>query len=180
MRNPFLELLPEADSAVPGTFWATVTGTNPLRVQRDDEEVLPVTPKTVANLALGDRVLCLWDRRQVIVLGRLGGQIVSYPRPNIVEIDGTPYSLSGTATVTGLAWTGNANSIYYATRFQSIPFEPPSGWTFVWSALEATAWVFVTTTQRLPVGGSQEIRIIQINNAATDRLTRLSWQLVRA
>lgn len=180
MRNPFLELVIPPETDIPGTFWATVTGTSPLRVQRDGEAVLAVTPQTLAALAVGDRVLCLLERRQVIILGKLGGQSVSYPRPNIVEIDGTPYSLSGTATVTGLSWTGNANSIYYATRHQSIPFEPPSGWTFVWSALEATAWVFVSTTQRLPVGGSQEIKIIQINNAATDRLTRLSWQLVRA
>lgn len=182
-RNPFLEIFDNPAPDIPGTFWATVTATNPLRVKRDTEPVLPVTPQTLATLAVGDRVLCLWERRQVIVLGRLGGPaepVLAYPRPNVITINGADYAMSGTVAVPGLTWTGNINGIYYATRHQPIPFEPPAGWTFTWAVREATAWVMVSTTQRLPVGGSQELRIIQINNAATDRLTRLSWQLVRA
>lgn len=72
-RNPFLELFDNPAPDIPGTFWATVTATNPLRVKRDAEPVLPVTPQTLETLAVGDRVLCLWERRQVIVLGKMGG-----------------------------------------------------------------------------------------------------------
>ena len=182
MRNPFLELLAQPDVAVPGTFWATVVGTSPLRVQRDTEPVLPVTPKTLEKLAVGDRVLCLWERRQVIVLGRMGGvqpPAPAYPAPNTIRIDGSDYLLSGSVVVPAHTWSGTL-PVFYATVNVPIPYTPPFPYTFAWSVQESDAFSFAQNGARFPNGGTHMVRLIQIANAGTDRIKRLQWQLVNA
>ena len=175
MRNPFLEMLavPEEPPA-PGTFWATVTGVNPVRVQRDGEPVLPVTPKTLDRLTVGDRVLCLWDRRQVIVLGRMSGLDA-----NSVVIDGATYTRSGSVVVPSYTWSGTT-PVFYTTVDVPIPYAPPFPYTFAWSVQESSVFSFAQNGARFPTGSTQAVRLLQIANAGTDRIKRLQWQLVNA
>lgn len=176
--NPFAGLLGEKQQQ-DSWRWGTVVATDPLRVQLDGDSTPLITPPdTLVPVLTGDRVRVHVHNRRATIMGRTTSP--SYPSPNIVTINGTPYALSGTATVAALTWSEDSNSVYYATLHQPIPYDPPSGWTFVWSVLEAAAWVFVSTSQRLPSGGTQAIRVIQIANSRTNLLTRLSWQLVRA
>ena len=179
-RNPFLEMLTAPEQEIPGTFWATVTATNPLRVKRDTEPVLPVTPQTLANLAVGDRVLCLWERRQVVVLGRMGGPGAE----NTIRIGGVDYALSGSVPCPSFSWSGQtstttANAVFYGSITVPVPYSPPSGYTFQWSVGESARRVFVGNAERVPSGGTQNIRVMQIASAATDGLTRLNWRLVK-
>lgn len=175
-RNPFLEMLTAPEQEIPGTFWATVTATNPLRVKRDTEPVLPVTPQTLANLAVGDRVLCLWERRQVIVLGRMGG-----PEPNTIVINGTAYQATGTIEAPDYSWSGTSNGISHGTISVPAPYQRPSGWSFQWSVGHSNRTTFVENASRYPdSNGIQQVRIIQIGNSDLGQLTRLRWQLVIA
>lgn len=180
-RNPFLEMLTAPEQEIPGTFWATVTATNPLRVKRDAEPVLPVTPQTLANLAVGDRVLCLWERRQVIVLGRMGGPEVAYPAPNRVRIDGQNYALSGRNwNVPSFSWDYSEPPLYRATIAMPVPYTPPDGWTFTWSVAHSTAFVFVDNATYNIVDGTQRVRVLQLSTPNTANLAALNWQLVQA
>lgn len=76
--NPFVdEPIPEPN-AIPQTRWvdATVTGTGPLMVRLDgfqEEPQPPTKPPLVGGLSVNDRVLCLMQGRQLVVLGRYGG-----------------------------------------------------------------------------------------------------------
>lgn len=180
MRNPFLELI-QPDVEVPGTFWATVVGTSPLRVQRDTEPVLAVTPKTLEKVGVGDRVLCLWERRQVIILGRMGGpsQEVAYPAPNTVRIGGADYLLSGSVTCPAHTWSKYAD-VYVATVNVPVPYAPPFPWTFAWSVQESLGFSFASSAGRFPVGGTHSVRLLQIGNSNTSTIQRLQWQLVNA
>lgn len=174
MRNPFLELLTTEDTDVPGTFWATVTSVDPLRVQRDGESVLAITPTTLALLKVGDRVLCLLERRQVVVLGRMGGD----PQ-NVIFINGVEYRATGHIAAPPYDWSGTADGIAYGTLSVPVPFQPPNGWTFQWSVGESTRWIFVENNERYPsTNGIQKVRIIQIFNSELGHLKRLNWQLV--
>ena len=183
MRNPFLDLLdPQLDTGdQPATFWATVVGTSPLRIQRDSELTLPVTPKTLERVSVGDRVLCLWERRQVIVLGRMGGpsQSVAYPAPNTVRIGGTDYLLSGSVTCPAHTWSGTL-PVHYTTVKVPIPYNPPFPWTFAWSVQESTGFTFASSGHRFPTGGTHEVRLLQVGHSGTTNIKRLQWQLVNA
>lgn len=184
MRNPFLDVLdPQLDTGdQPATFWATVVATSPLRVQRDAEPVLAVTPKTLEKVAVGDRVLCLWERRQVIILGRMGGpsQSVAYPAPNTVRIGGTNYLLSGSVTCPAHTWSKYADVVYVATVDVPVPYAPPFPWTFAWSVQESRGFSFASSAGRFPVDGTHSVRLLQIGNANTSTIRRLQWQLVNA
>lgn len=75
--NPFV-----ADSQqpqqTPVTRWidATVTSTAPLMVRLDGFEEAaqePTKPPLVGGLSVSERVLCLMQGRQLVVIGRYGG-----------------------------------------------------------------------------------------------------------
>ena len=183
MRNPFLDVLdPQLDTGdQPATFWATVVGTSPLRIQRDSELTLPVTPKTLEAVQVGDRVLCLWERRQVIVLGRMGGpsQEVAYPAPNTVRIDGADYLLSGSVTCPAHTWSGTM-PVFFATVNVPVPYAPPAEHTFAWSVQDGSGLSFASNGSRYIVGSTQPVRLLQLNSNSTTAIQRLQWQLVKA
>lgn len=56
-------------------WWATVTGTSPLRIRRDGEATpLPITPDTLkSGLVVSDRVYCKRTGQAVVIIGRSGG-----------------------------------------------------------------------------------------------------------
>ena len=172
-RNPFLELIQPVPD-IPGTFWATVTGTSPLRVQRDSEPVLAVTPKTITRLSVGDRVLCLWENRQVIVLGVLGGP----PSEDVITVNGVDYQRSGHMDIPSFSFTSYGD-VYAATVFMPIPYQPPAGWTFAWAMGTTTGYTFLQANSFQMSGDRQSCRIIQIGSASTTAATRATWQLVR-
>jgi hypothetical protein len=73
MTNPLAPLIPTPPPESGASFrWGTVTATGPLRV-RVDGDTAPVdsTPATLTDCGVGDRVLLLLNRRQLIVLGTL-------------------------------------------------------------------------------------------------------------
>lgn len=186
MRNPFLELIqPEVD--VPGTFWATVVGTSPLRVQRDTEPVLAVTPKTLEKVAVGDRVLCLWENRQVIVLGVLGGTppppepVLAYPEANRIRIGDSTYRLAGSVVVPSFSsWTWGSSPVWGVVLDVPVPFEPPFPFTFAWSIQEAVGYAAIHPEERFPSGGTHKLHLTQFANNTIGRVSRLQWQLVNA
>lgn len=78
INNPFVDEPDPAAKPVPVTRWvdATVTGTAPLMVRLDgyqEEPQLPTKPPLVGGLSDNDRVLCLMQGRQLVVVGRYGG-----------------------------------------------------------------------------------------------------------
>lgn len=178
-RNPFLELFTEQEQpAIPGTFWATVTGTSPLRVKRDAEPVLNVTPKTLQEVKTGDRVLCLRDNRQLVVLGKLGGGAGD---PNTLVIGGTAYQRSGSIpkpTSDPFALLGDA--LYYTVIEAPIPYTPPSGWTFAWRVEDAILPAWVSTRYRYPAGGTHSLYAFQLVGSGQTMITRLGWELVKS
>ena len=182
MRNPFMMDPPPMSGEGASTFWATVVGTAPLRVCRDGEDPLPVTPKSLEPVTVGDRVLCLWERRQVIVLGKMGGVVPpapAYPAPNTIRIDGSDYLLSGSVVVPAHTWSGTT-PVFYTTVDVPIPYAPPFPYTFAWSVQESSVFSFAQNGARFPTGSTQAVRLLQIANAETDRIKRLQWQLVNA
>jgi len=75
--NPYVNDGPPAKSS-PVTRWidATVTSTAPLMVQLDGFDEAPqepTKPPLVGGLVVTDRVLCLLQGRQLVILGRYGG-----------------------------------------------------------------------------------------------------------
>ena len=178
MRNSFLDVLdPQLDTGdQPATFWATVVGTSPLRIQRDSELTLPVTPKTLEAVQVGDRVLCLWERRQVIILGRMGG----VGGANSVVIDGTEYERSGSVAVPSFSWTKFGEYLYVATVGMPVPYAPPDGWTFAWSMQQTSGFSFASPSNPTVEGGRQPVRLLQLNSNSTTAIQRLQWQLVKA
>lgn len=189
MRNPFLDVLdPQLDTGdQPATFWATVVGTSPLRIQRDSELTLPITPKTLEAVQVGDRVLCLWERRQVIVLGRMGGPHAppepppsAYPQPNRILIDGTSYLMSGSVVVPSFTWSHSATPVFSTTVAMPIPYNPPFPYTFNWSMQESAGFSHAANGDRFPSGGTQNVRLLQLHNSSTTTIKRLQWQLVNA
>lgn len=185
MRNPFLDLISDVDvgASSSSTFWATVVATNPLRVQRDAEQMLGVTPKTLERLELGDRVLCLRDQRQLIVLGKMGGvtpPAPAYPAPNRVTIDGTDYLLSGSVKPPAFTWARTDGAVYSTTVSMPIPYTPPFPYTFNWSMQESSGYSYAANAERFPTGGTQNVRLMQIASASTTAISRLQWQLVNA
>lgn len=76
--NPFVDEPKPGANTIPQTRWidATVTGTIPLMVRLDgfqEEPQPPTKPPLVGGLSVNDRVLCLMQGRQLVVLGRYGG-----------------------------------------------------------------------------------------------------------
>lgn len=76
--NPFVSEPVPGANATPPSRWidATVTGTNPLMVRLDgfqEEPQPPTKPSLVGGLSVNDRVLCLMQGRQLVVVGRYGG-----------------------------------------------------------------------------------------------------------
>lgn len=186
-RNPFLELI-QPDPDIPGTFWATVVGTSPLRVQRDSEPVLAVTPKTLEKVSVGDRVLCLWEHRQVIILGRMGGPhpppeppAPAYPEANRVRIGTSTYLLSGSVVCPSFSsWSWGASPIWGVVLNVPIPYEPPFPFTFAWSIQQAVGYATVHPEERFPSGGTHKLHLTQFANNTIGRVSRLQWQLVNA
>lgn len=178
-RNPFLELFTEQEQlAIPGTFWATVTGISPLRVKRDAEPVLNVTPKTLQSVKTGDRVLCLRDNRQLIVLGKLGGGAGD---PNVEVIGGTAYQRSGSIVsppANDLTLLGDGT--YYTVVEAPIPYTPPSGWTFAWRVEDAVLPAWVSARFRYPAGGTHSLYVFQLVSSGSTMLKRLGWELVKS
>ncbi|WJZ27827.1 hypothetical protein MOMMJLID_CDS0019 [Arthrobacter phage 1191A] len=77
MDNPFVNDVPPLKPP-PITRWidATVTSESPLKVQLDgyDEGPQePTKPPLVGGLVVNERVLCLMQGRQLVILGRYGG-----------------------------------------------------------------------------------------------------------
>ena len=176
-RNPFLELIQPAPD-IPGTFWATVVGTSPLRVQRDSEPVLAVTPKTVTRLTAGDRVLCLWENRQVVVLGVLGGP----PSEDVITINGVDYARTGQMAIPSFTLTnygGPDGNVYGGTVSMPVPYTPPSGWTFDWSISDTSGFTVMSIANRAVQSGRQNCRISQIGSESTTAAKWATWQLVR-
>ena len=176
-RNPFLEIFDNPAPDIPGTFWATVTGTNPLRVKRDTEPVLPVTPQTLESLEVGDRVLCLWERRQVIVLGKLGGG----PGANTVTIGGTTYQRSGSIPRPTIVPFGMlSEGLYYSQTDAPVPYMPPSGWTFAWRVEDAILPAWVSARFRYPAYGVHTLYVFQLAGGGREMIQRLGWELVKS
>lgn len=79
MANPLEELMVVAaqasvDKSADRLFWATVAQTSPLRVREDGASgPIAASPKTLAAVQAGDRVLCLRFGRRLVILGRMGG-----------------------------------------------------------------------------------------------------------
>ena len=72
-------------------FWATVTQTSPLRVREDTaSENINITPKTLAHVMTGNRVLCLRYGRRLVILGKMGGQEppepIKQPTPTLLQL----------------------------------------------------------------------------------------------
>lgn len=177
-RNPFLELFDQEVPDIPGTFWATVTGVNPVRVKRDGEPILPVTPKALATVEPGDRVLCLRERRQVIVLGKLGGGAGD---PNTLVIGGTAYQRSGSIAMPEFepfALLGDA--LYYSVADAPIPYTPPSGWTFSWRIEDAILPAWVSGRTRYPANGVHSLYVFQLIGSGSTMIQRLGWELVKS
>lgn len=75
--NPFVDDAPESKPA-PLVRWvdATVTSISPLKVRLDgyqEQPQSPTKPPLVGGLSANDRVLCLMQGKQLVVLGRYGG-----------------------------------------------------------------------------------------------------------
>ena len=76
--NPFVNDTPcPCQQKRPGRWVdATVTGTSPLLVRLDGYEEIsqpPTKPPLVAGLAVGDKVICRLEGKQLVVHGRYGG-----------------------------------------------------------------------------------------------------------
>lgn len=182
VRNAFLDLI-QPDIEVPETFWATVDSTTPLRVKRDEEPVIPATPKTLERVSKGDRVLCLQENRQVIVLGKMGGlsaPTLAYPEANRIRIGSSTYIMSGSAACPSFTWDRQDGQVYSTTVQVPIPYMPPFPWTFNWSIQETGGFSHASNGVRFPAGGIQSVRLLQLHNASTTAIKRLQWQLVNA
>jgi len=74
--NPFVN--DETSKPAPVARWvdATVTSLSPLMVKLDgyqEEPQEPTKPPLVGGLSINERVLCLMQGRQLVILGRYGG-----------------------------------------------------------------------------------------------------------
>lgn len=182
MGNPIFELLKPDDSVQDRWFWATVTQASPLAVREDVAKVpVSIVPQTLVAVQAGDRVLCLRTGRRLVVVGRMGGTPPPViPAAGTVLINNRLYQSSG--RVSAPAWTlsrSDGGFLYTGYMDVSVPYTPPSGWTFVWSLSETTGFTFLTTAQSTPVNGKQRLFVTQVGNNSTSAVTYLAWQLVK-
>ena len=158
--------------------WGTIVSGSPVRVRLDgDSEASLATPDCLVSVTTGDRVRVQISNRRMTVFGKLYAG--TQGNPGEIVINGTAYATSGTADVPSFTWSFSESPVHVATVSMPSPFTLPAGWTFTWSVQGATGFTFVTTGDPQPVNGKQQVRILQIANSNTDRITRLVWQLVK-
>lgn len=182
MGNPIFELFKPESGVQDRWFWATVEQSSPLRVREDGaHNAINTTPKTLTAVGVGDRVLCLRTGRRLLVVGRMGGTPPPViPAAGTVLINNRLYQSSG--RVSAPAWTlsrSDGGFLYTGYMDVSVPYTPPSGWTFVWSLSQTNGFTFLTTAQSTPVNGKQRLYVTQVGNNSTSVVTYLAWQLVK-
>lgn len=176
-NNPLTGLLEPPDRK-DSWRWGTIVSGNPVRVRLDgDSEPSLATPDCLVSVTAGDRVRVQIANRRMTVFGKLYAG--TQGNPGEIVINGTAYATSGTATVPSFTWAVSQPPVYVATVNMPVPFTPPAGWTFTWSILGTSSFTFASTSQHEPVSGKQGVRVLQITNAATDRIDPLVWQLVK-
>lgn len=158
--------------------WGTVVSGSPVRVRLDgDSEASLATPDCLVSVTAGDRVRVQIANRRMTVFGKLHAG--TQGNPGELVINGTAYATSGTASVPSFSWGFSQAPVYVGTVSMPVPFTPPAGWTFAWNILGTSGFTFASTANWVPQNGRQEVRILQISNSSTDRITRLVWQLVK-
>lgn len=101
MPDTFDLLLPKPDPEVPTYRFGTVTSVDPLRVRLDGESSpVPSKPVTLIAPDVGDRVLVHIYHRQMVILGKVGGQTAS------LDLD-----VRGDLTVAGAASIGETLTV---------------------------------------------------------------------
>ena len=157
-----------------------VTVTDSLGVSTVKRIAIPSGQVSLSVGKLGIGVGKVWERGALDVDGDvyISGNL-NVEHPGEIAINGTAYATSGIATVPSFSWDVSQAPVYATTVSMPSPFTPPEGWTFMWNTLGTSGFTFASTGDWLPVNGRQEVRILQISNSNTDRITRLVWQLVK-
>lgn len=95
----------------PDTFrWATVTGTNPLRIKFDgDTEPLNATPSSLVHVRPGARVWVQHHGRMILILGVAGGNSVGPWEPAAL-LSGWTGGVSARRVAAGVQILGRVNS----------------------------------------------------------------------
>ena len=158
--------------------WGTVVSGSPVRVRLDgDSEASLATPDCLVSVTTGDRVRVQIANRRMTVFGKLYAG--TQGDPGEIVINGTAYPTSGVVSSPGWTVVRTDGQVYSGNMNVSQPFEPPAGWTFMWSIQGTTGFTFLSTAGHIPSDGKQTLRVMQVGNSATTALSRLTWQLVK-
>ena len=160
-----------------------VVSVNPLRITLDDDQttVLPDTPANDAGpLAVGDRVRCIHQGSQVVIIGRTGGQ----GDTGEIVVGGARYASSGIfETFTPSAWgltNGAAGNQFFGmlTWTRPRPFTPPTGWGFDAFLTSSSGYGFISTINTGHTSTDVSGRYAQFGNASLVALS-IGWRLTR-
>lgn len=99
---------------------------------------------------------------------------------NTVMIGGVAYQASGKiGALPTPVWTATA-PCYYCTLTLTKPFEPPAGWCFALSLASTPGFIFISNGTKGYAGQALQVRVLQIGSTATNTISDINWQLIKA
>lgn len=98
--------------------------------------------------------------------------------PDQIEIAGKLYPRSGVVTPPSFTFTDTWAPVYVASIVLTMPFTPPSGYTFDVSCHESSGYTFVGRAGTYD-GNRVRARVFQIGSTTTSALKTVTWTLVR-
>lgn len=158
-------------------WWAYVTGTDPLRIRRENETVpLGATPSTlVSGLTVGMKVRVVNYLGQATIIGRAGGSAPSHAFPTVAAMDVSGLPDGSLALVTA----DNGYYVRAANKWQLLWAPSDPGWHKVpinsggiagavyWSVVGPEYMVYLDLTGTFSTGRTSLSGVIPANHAPT-------------
>ena len=149
--------------------YGTIASLEPLTLVLDGERGTILEPYKNCSVKVGDRVSCLRQGTQTIILAVVGGR-----DPNTIVVNGVEYARSGSTVASGGTWVdAGLPGWAYVTKTAQQPYTPPDGWHFLIFPVDNFD-NFIWGTQASP--GSMSMRLFGSIKAAT---VRCDWLLIK-
>ena len=184
MPNPLLPLIedeyirPVAQAATYRE--ALVTKIGPVVEVRffSDTDSTPLTkPPLVADLAVGDMVMCMILGQSLTIVGKYGGTTPPAPPDNTIVVGGVPYVASGVSGPPPISYVQSYAPVYVARGSIPTPYVPPAGYGFDVYTLNTTGytWVSVYGQSATSIG----LNVLQVGSPTESALSRVGWRLIK-
>lgn len=152
--------------------YGTITALEPLTLVLDGERGTIYDAYKNCAVKVGDRVSCLRQGTQTIILAVVGGG-----DPNVVVVGGVVYEASGVIEVSSTAPFTAYAPIYSRILSVPAPYQPPPGWDFQVTTYTSGNRICLFNLDAPTVSGVMTVRHLQVANSTVGTGASFLWRL---